>query len=49
MNEIIDLIDKIEYKAKLIQQYTYEKEAMEKKLYALAKKAREDKRQLNLF
>lgn len=49
MDEIIDLIAKIEMKAKLIQQYTYEKEAMERKLYALARKAREDKRQLEIF
>lgn len=49
MDEITDLIAKIEMKAKLIQQYTYEKEAMEKKLYALARKAREDKRQLDLW
>lgn len=46
---MIELIAKIELKKKLIEQYTYEKEAMEKKLYALARKAEEDKRQLNLF
>lgn len=49
MDEIIDLIAKIEHKEKLIRQFTLEKEAMEKKLYALARKAKEDKRQLDLW
>lgn len=48
-DELIDLIAKIEQKAKLIEQFTYEKNAMEKKLYALARKAREDKRQLEIW
>lgn len=47
-DELIDLIAKIEAKAKQIEQYTYEKEAMEKRLYALARKAREDKRQMEI-
>lgn len=38
MDEIIDLIAKIEMKAKLIQQYAYEKEAMEKKLLRIWKR-----------
>ena len=49
MDEILDLIAKIEEKKKLVERYGFEIQAMEKRLYALQRKAREDKRQLNLF
>ncbi len=48
MEEMLDLIEKIELKVKLIERYTMEKEAMEKKLYALCHKLR-NKNQLEIW
>lgn len=47
-DEMLDLIEKIEKKEKLIEQYTIEKQSMERKLYALCHKLR-NKDQLEIW